>query len=180
LSLENAKAHSPLGGDPPAAGSSPASPAALDEHSTAMVSENLAGTAPAADDPQPPSALSATPLKRVLDQPVDRLALADNLLRSLQLDLALQIYQQLDGELPAPEDQAWIRFQIANCHRLSGRLNEAKKVFRELTNSGREDFPVPLARWWLTAIDRQADLMARSQRFEEILQSFPGAPGHAQ
>ena len=115
-----------------------------------------------------------------LDQPVDRLALADNLLRSLQLDLALQIYQQLDGELPAPEDQAWIRYQIANCHRLSGRLNEAKKVFRELTNSGREDFPVPLARWWLTAIDRQADLMARSQRFEEILQSFPGAPGHAQ
>ncbi len=115
---------------------------------------------------------SAEHMKRVLDKPVDRLALADNLFRSSELEMALQIYQQLDRLGPASDDQAWIKYQIANCNRRLGKLDEAKKDFRELANSGVEDFPVPQARWWLDAIDRHAELESRSQRFEEILNSI--------
>ncbi|MCA9212258.1 MAG: hypothetical protein KDB27_04265 [Planctomycetales bacterium] len=103
----------------------------------------------------------------VLNSAVNRLSLADSLYATGELQVALKIYQQI--RTTAGEDQAWVTFQIAQCHRRLGSKANADQAYRVVTgmpNSGRWG---EYAKWWLSNGDSFADVEARTKTVSQSL-----------
>ena len=98
---------------------------------------------PAADEPENANdavapADAVVPLTDaipILNEPVDRLALADNLFATREMRLALELYESIDANQLDPDDRLWIWHQIGCCQRMLGDQAEAEKYFRMVVGS---------------------------------------------
>lgn len=103
----------------------------------------------------------------LVDGPVDRVALADNLYAMGAFPLAMEMYSRVEMEqLPAPQ-QFWVQFQFASCHRQLGDLPAAKKQLRILAGQEEAGWLGQSARWWLDLIDDRLEMekeLAETQR----------------
>ena len=120
-----------------------------------------------------PAAIPAIP---VTQDPVDSLALANNLFAvgdPQSLQLALGIYDKLHNQLKADpghaDDLEWIRFQLASCHRRNGDIKKAEKFYRIVASSKRAPYWAAQAQWWLQNIARMERIYGRQQRVKETL-----------
>ncbi len=131
--------------------------------------------APAGDAPLPPlpSTPSDSPSAHLpLDGPVDRLGLADSLFATGQIEAAARVYAELEQASLTPDERAWIQFQRAACDRRSGRISAAQQRYRDLITAGQPEWLMPLARWWLKAIDDRERLSANADKLKTILQQL--------
>lgn len=144
---------------PPSSGAEPAT-----------TSNDLSSTTP---PPLPPADQSASsPTSLPLEGPIDRLGLANSLFATGQIAAAARIYSELEAVPLTPEERAWIQFQLAACDRRSGRLSAAQQRYRDLITAGRPDWMMPLARWWLKAIDDRERLVANAAKLKSLIQQL--------
>jgi hypothetical protein len=108
----------------------------------------------------------------IVDGPVDRLALADSLFASGQIDLALQTYQQVDPTALTGEDRLWIEFQLASCHRRLQDYPEAERRYRQIAGHQNGGLFATQSRWWLDAMTSRRTLEADLKRVAQSLQTL--------
>ena len=186
----SAKAATPTTGDvsPESVVESPVleSPAVMSE--TAAPRSPIADMIEALDKPQtteqpsdsetasvenPPS-LSAT---TVLNSPVDRLKLADNLFATGEYSLALQMYDAAGskGSKLGNEDQAWVTYQKAGCYRHLEMMDEAESLYRQAAGDADAEWLAKVARWWLDRIAERETLKQEIGQVKEVLDTFKKA-----
>ncbi len=111
--------------------------------------------------------------QRILSEPPDRLALANNLFQTGQYELALQIYQGLRQQLSTSTDQLWVDYQIATCWRRLDRTDEAQKQLREIANRKSNDpntTPIiAMAQWWLDVLEKKMQYESNLQIMDDYI-----------
>ena len=117
---------------------------------------------PKEEETDPPKSIFADAMDAttVIDGPVDRIGLADNLYALGELTIALEMYEQVDAKKVKPEEAYWVMFQRACCHRRLGQLEEAQKVYRRLAGQEPAGWLAKTARWWLDQMDTRAAIKA--------------------
>ena len=129
-------------------------------------------TQQATEEPPPqtgPGYLAAT---TVLDSPVDRLRLADNLFATGEVQLALTMYEAVTTKGLTVDDRHWLTYQKACCHRRLGLYGEAESVYRQLAgNSDAGDVSV-LSRWWLERLEDRKQLEAQAEQIRNVLSTY--------
>ncbi len=108
----------------------------------------------------------------IVDGPIDRLALANNLYATGQLVLALEMYEQIDQSAVSPQDRYWIEYQMACCLRKLKRIPEAQSRFRRLAAQPEAGVLNEMSRWWLDRIADRAALEADIQRFQKVMDTI--------
>ncbi len=138
---------------------------------TAAESKTQSSLPPVTSDGQPesPSQTQSIP-KAITDEPVDRVALANNLFGAGEIQLALEIYQELEQSNLQKDDQLWVQYQIANCLRRLGDTGKAEGNYRLIAGSAKAGFLADYARWWLDAIEKRRDLKKRLQQLQQSLE----------
>lgn len=120
-----------------------------------------------------PVAVVAEPASSVvLEGVIDHRGLADSLFATGQITAAARLYSGLDETQLAPDDRAWVRFQLAACDRRLGRLPAAQQRYREIVAAGEPEWLVQLARWWLRAIEDRERLAANSVRLRSLIEQL--------
>jgi hypothetical protein len=122
--------------------------------------------------PTPSDSSSELLPEALVDGPVDRVALADSLFASGEVEFALQAYQQVDAHTLTVEDRLWIEYQLASCHRRLKNYAEAEKRYRSLAGLAEGGPYATQSRWWLDAITARRSLEADLQRVSETIQSL--------
>ena len=106
----------------------------------------------------------------VTDEPVDRIALADNLFGTGELHLALEIYEKINSP-DLGDDHAWVEYQIACCLRRMGDTPAAEKHYRIVAGMPGQELLGEKARWWLDLLGKRRELQDRIQRLDAVLHS---------
>lgn len=90
----------------------------------------------------------------VVDGPIDRLGLANNLFAVGQYPLALEMYEQASAETLTPHQKFWVEYQTANCLRRLEKKGEASQRYRKLANQPEAGWLSQQARWWVETLEK--------------------------
>ncbi|MCR9198424.1 MAG: hypothetical protein NXI04_07275 [Planctomycetaceae bacterium] len=118
---------------------------------------------------QKPGYLSAT---TVLDSPVDRLKLADNLFATGEIQLALTMYEAVRTKDLSAEDRYWHTYQQASCHRRLGMYGEAESIYRQLAGNSDSGNVSVLSRWWLERLEERKELEAQAAQIRTLIETY--------
>lgn len=108
----------------------------------------------------------------VVDGPVDRIGLANNLFAINENVIALEMYQQVETKNLTPGEKYWIMLQKASCLRRLDRIPEAKEAYRRLAGEKDAGFLAKTARWWLDRIEDRVQLTTQLNQYEAVLESL--------
>ncbi len=102
---------------------------------------------------------SASPNASLLDNmvvegPIDRLGLANNLFAVGEYPLALEMYQQTEGTTLTSHQHFWVKYQAANCLRRLGKPAEASNLYRKLADQPEAGWLSTQARWWVETLEQ--------------------------
>jgi hypothetical protein len=123
------------------------------------VAESHPAPSPVTPAPKPVEFGKVTGLIKDLPvEPLDRLAVADNLFAAGETILAAEIYKSIKGAKLPRDEVNWIEFQLASCDRRLGRIDDARKRYRKLVGDPSTGRIQDLSKWWLDALDRQETL----------------------
>lgn len=106
------------------------------------------------EPPEPDPTTNPSPTI-VTETAVDRIALADSLFASHQLDIALKLYQELAIEKQTKEDMVWIHYQIGSSSRRLKNYDQARKHYRIVAGQQDAGLYQKLSKWWLDTIQRR-------------------------
>jgi hypothetical protein len=134
-------------------------------------------SADGAHDPQqrtPGRDSSGKSLKQsfVIDGPIDRLGLADNLYLTGELVLALEMYEQIEASAESPDEIFWVRYQAACCLRRLGSTDEAQAGYRRIAEAPEAGWLHELSIWWLDRINERLVLEADLQKLKQLTQDL--------
>ena len=101
-----------------------------------------------------PSANAALLQNVVVDGPIDRLGLANNLFAVAEYPLALEMYQQATGPELSSQQKFWVEYQLANCLRRLGNPAEASNRYRKLASQPEAGWLSQQARWWVETLEQ--------------------------
>jgi hypothetical protein len=90
----------------------------------------------------------------VVDGPIDRLGLANNLFAVGQYPLALEMYQQAAAEILTSHQTFWVEYQTANCLRRLDKKAEASQRYRKLANQPEAGWLSQQAQWWVETLEK--------------------------
>ncbi len=107
---------------------------------------------------------------------IDRVHVADNLFAAAEYVLASEIYLQVDRKAISADESGWVEFQLANCSRRLGRIDDAKKRYRRVVSDPTLGWLQDMAKWRLDAIDEREQLMQEHARLEAAIQKWTEAP----
>jgi hypothetical protein len=117
------------------------------------------GTAPAPAPPAPaPKIKLETP---VIPGGPDPVREGMNLFRDNDFEAARRVFQLIEPTSLPREDRVFVRYMLASCLRREGRLAEAEPIYREVANSGEDEFLTSCAIWQLSLIRSERDLQAQ-------------------
>lgn len=108
----------------------------------------------------------------ILDGPVDRIGLADNLYAIGELQIALEMYQQVDLTQLKESEWFWVKYQIASCFRRLGQTGDAQDQYRRLAGQKKAGWLAATARWWLDQMDARAALEQEIKRQDEVISAL--------
>ena len=94
----------------------------------------------------------------LVDGPVDRVALADNLYAIGRYSSALEMYARVDLSQLTADQQYWVQYQTASCHRQRGDLVAARKQLRILAGQEESGWLGRSSTWWLNALRDRSEL----------------------
>jgi tetratricopeptide (TPR) repeat protein len=100
-----------------------------------------------------PSANAALIESVVVNGPIDRLGLANNLFAIGEYPLALEMYQQTAGPELSSQQQFWVEFQTASCLRHLGNPAEASNRFRKLASQPEAGWLSKQAQRWVEHLE---------------------------
>lgn len=133
------------------------SPVPTAEESNAGVSadpETTIAESPTGTFTESSSSPHASPLENiVVDGPIDRLGLANNLFAVGEYGMAQEMYQQIDASQLDSHLHFWIQFQVASCTRHLGKTAEASNLFRQLAGQPEAGQYSEQARWWVEKLE---------------------------
>jgi hypothetical protein len=129
----------------------------------------------------PPAAESAKPLSTSLIKglpvsAIDRVYVADNLFAAAEYLLANDIYLQVDRRAISGDESGWVEFQLANCSRRLGRLDDAKKRYRRVVSDPTLGWLQDMAKWRLDAIDEREQLVKEHARLDAAIKQYTEVP----
>jgi hypothetical protein len=107
---------------------------------------------------------------------IDRVYVADNLFAAGEYALANDIYLQVDRRAISGDEAGWVEFQLANCSRRLGRLDDAKKSYRRVVSDPTLGWLQDLAKWRLDAIDDREQLIKDHARLEAAIKQYLETP----
>ena len=90
----------------------------------------------------------------VVDGPIDRLGLANNLFAVGQYPLALEMYQQTATADLTAQQHFWVEYQTANCLRRLGNPTEASNRYRKLAEHPEAGWLSQQAHWWVETLEK--------------------------
>lgn len=112
--------------------------------------------------------------KRMMDRPVDSLALAESLYRTGNIQSALKALRSVELDGLSPSDRSWIDLLTALCQRRLGQGDDAEALFREIANDKSVDYPTQAAKWWLAHTEKtnqtQPAMKALDAEISQLLQ----------
>lgn len=121
-------------------------------------------------EPKPSSVFAdGMAAEAIIDGPVDRIGLADNLYAMGELQIALEMYQQVDLKQLAESEWYWVKYQIASCYRRLGKISDAQDQYRRLAGQKNAGWLATTARWWLDQMDARAALQKKVEEQEQII-----------
>jgi tetratricopeptide (TPR) repeat protein len=85
----------------------------------------------------------------VVDGPIDRLGLANNLFATGEYPMALEMYQEAAKSELTAQQHFWVEYQTANCLRRLGKPAEASQRYRKLADHPEAGWLSHQARWWV-------------------------------
>jgi len=110
------------------------------------------------ETPLDPADHSKAPEKAVVDGPIDRVGLANNLYAVGEYRLAMDMYENASaGDLSA-QQQIWAEYQTANCLRRLGRNGEASNRYRKLGGKAEAGWLSEQSRWWVEVLEQVRQL----------------------
>ncbi len=143
--------------EPSSVDTTPADPEhheSLDEHSADHPPVHESATA----DPQEDAhAQSSPPLimeNVVVDGPIDRLGLANNLFATGEYPMALEMYQETAKSELTAQQHFWVEYQTANCLRRLGKSADASQRYRKLSDHPEAGWLSQQARWWVETLEK--------------------------
>ena len=108
----------------------------------------------------------------IVDGPVDRIGLADNLYAMNETKIALEMYEKVDVKALPPSERYWVAYQRASCHRRLGQIPEAQELYRRLAGQQSAGWLAQTSRWWLDQIDTRQSLKEKLDTYDQVLQKF--------
>lgn len=87
-----------------------------------------------------------------------------NLFRDNDFEAAKRVFQLIDPTVLQKEDRAFVRYMLACCLRRQGKPAEAEVVYREVANSGDDEFLASCASWQLSLIRSEQELQAQLEQ----------------
>lgn len=108
----------------------------------------------------------------VIDGPIDRLGLADNLYLTGELVLALEMYEQIESSAESPDEIFWVRYQAACCLRRLGRTDEAQAGYRRIAEAPEAGWLHELSIWWLDRINERLVLEEDLRKLKQLTQDL--------
>lgn len=116
-----------------------------------IADENRSEESPLA--PSEPSANTSLLENVVVNGPIDRLGLANNLFAVGEYPLALEMYQQTTGPELSSQQQFWVEYQIASCLHHLGNPAQASNQFRKLASKPEAGWLSQQAHWWVETLE---------------------------
>lgn len=96
--------------------------------------------------------------KAVVEGPIDRIGLANNLYAVGEFRLAMEMYEHVEKKELSPEQQIWSEYQAANCLRRIGKNGEASNRYRRLAGMAEAGWLSDQSRWWLEVLEQVRQL----------------------
>ena len=100
------------------------------------------------------AAASALPGTDVVEGPIDRLGLANNLYAVGEYALALRMYEHVEQSELSAQQQIWAEYQAANCLRRLGKSGEASNCYRKIAGQPEAGWLSDQSRWWVDTLER--------------------------
>jgi hypothetical protein len=109
-------------------------------------------------------------------QPLDALALAENLYRAGDFDAALKAFRQIDLTGMRAEERVPVQYLIATCLRKLGKAGEAEARYREVANSRLDPVMAECAQWQLATMRWQSDLRSQVETLKQRRKALESLP----
>ena len=97
---------------------------------------------------------STMPGNEVVEGPIDRLGLANNLYAVGEYQLALRMYEHVEMSELSAQQQIWAEYQAANCLRRLGKSGEASNRYRKIAGQPEAGWLSEQSRWWVDTLER--------------------------
>jgi tetratricopeptide (TPR) repeat protein len=120
----------------------------------------------------PPPTTQQLPPEAIIDGPVDRISLANNLYAVGEYVIALETYSQVDRQNLTVAEIHWINYQMATCLRKLKRIPEAQEMYRRMAGEKTSGWLGSASKWWLDRIDDRARLEQEIEQYNQILESL--------
>lgn len=127
----------------------------ISEHPHAEGTENETHEASDSSDSKTQAVFSD---KAVVDGPIDRIGLANNLYAVGEYRLAIDMYEHAGKTDLKPEQQIWSEYQAANCLRRLGKNGEASNRYRRLAGMSEAGWLSDQSRWWVEVLEQVRQL----------------------
>ncbi len=101
----------------------------------------------------------------------DAIREAMNLFRDNDFETARMVFQGINPETLGKEDRAFVRYMLASCWRRLGRPATAEPIYREVANSGDDEFLASCAVWQLSLIGSERELQAQLEQLRSRAKS---------
>jgi hypothetical protein len=87
-----------------------------------------------------------------------------NYFRDSDFEAAKRTFQLIDPVALPKEDRAFVRYMLACCLRRQGKQAEAEPIYREVANSGDDEFLASCAVWQLSLIRSEQELQIQLEQ----------------
>lgn len=130
---------------------------------------------PTAPMPTPVTPAPASPKDGKAEPPVgggpDKLREAMSLFREGRFDAARVAFDQMPVDTMPKEDRAFVRYMLASCHRRLGNPARAEGIYREVANSGDDEFLAGYASQQLYLIGSERELQSQLEQLRSRAKS---------
>jgi len=118
--------------------------------------------------------VSSDPLspQEVIPGQIDRFSLAGSLFGAGDVESCLNVLKQIDVKTLTREDQLWVLYLQAGCHRRAGRLDEARLLYRRVMVAPEADWMKDVSKWWLDHLETKATLLGDTRKLNDTLQAW--------
>ncbi|HWL10959.1 MAG TPA: hypothetical protein VNQ76_21300 [Planctomicrobium sp.] len=112
--------------------------------------------------------------QQVLAGPIDRFSLANSLFGAGDAEACLNVLKQTNLQQLSREDQLWVTYMQACCHRRAGRTDEARLHYRRVAAAPEADWMKDVSKWWLDNLDAKKTVRDDVQTLSGTLKAWEG------
>ena len=94
-----------------------------------------------------------------------------NLFRDGDFEAARRTFQLIDTTILPKEDRAFVRYMTASCYRRQAKTPEAETIYREVANSGDDEFLASYATQQLYLIGSERELQTQLEQLRSRAKS---------